>query len=680
MKHPAVKLVLLFFAMILVIGLVKPTWLRPLINRGRQDIQHIVLISIDTCRADHLSCYGCQRPTTPNIDAFAAQSVLFEDVVSPVPLTLPSHSSIMTGTIPPYHGVRDNMEYKLGDSQLTLAEILAKKGFKTASIISAFVLDSQFGLGQGFDYYNDSFEDEHKFLQISERRGQEVSRTANIWLEQNRDERFFLFLHYFDAHSDYRPPEPFASRFKDSPYAGEIAYVDNCIGQVIDKLKALGMYESSLIVILGDHGEGLGAHGENEHSFFIYQSTIKVPLIIKPPHSQNPRRVNQQVGLIDVMPTLLALLDIDSPAHIQGRDIGHLLENDSEPATTNETYYYCESLYPTKYGCNPLYGVTSGPWKYIWTTKPELYDLQSDAGETNNLITAHPAQAEDFKKRLRHILATQSSEHQDNILDLDAQSRTRLESLGYVAGKLDYTAEIDPKKDDPKDFIDYHRMSRQYTVYLENKKFKQAKKICIQILAKYKDLPGPYYMWGYVAFEQGLLAEAAEKFTKYVQSNPNDVKGQYRLGLSLAGTNRHKEATVHFRKAILLTPDDYMLYGNLGMSLSQLGKYDEAIKQFARLLHLHPDDPDAHANMAIAFALQNNIGEAINHYQQALRLRPNDLNVRINLGKALAQQNNLDEALHHWNIVLRSTDPNSAVHRQLRKLIADQLAKHGRTQ
>lgn len=645
---------------------------------GSREIRNVVLISIDTCRADHLSCYGYIRPITPNIDAVAAQSILFQDVVSPVPLTLPAHSSIMTGTIPPYHGVRDNMEYKLGDSQLTLAEILAKNGFKTAAIISAFVLDSQFGLARGFDYYNDRFEEEHKFLQISERRGREVSRLANTWLEQNRNERFFLFLHYFDPHSDYRPPEPFASRFKDSPYAGEIAYADDCIGQVIDKLKVLNIYDSALIIILGDHGEGLGQHGENEHNFFIYQSTIKVPLIIKPPHSQKPRKIDTQVGLIDIMPTMLEMLDIDAPPEIQGRDITALLEQNSNPAATKQTPYYCESLYPTKYNCNPLYGITSRPWKYIWTTKPELYNLQTDPGEKNNLIGAEPAEAENLQKKLKHILATQSSDHTDNILDLDAQTTARLESLGYVSGKLDDTAEIDPQKENPKELIDYHRMSRQYTIALENKNFNQAKKICERMLSKYKDITQTYYLWGYVAFEQGQIAEAAEKFTTFVNSNPDNAKGQYRLGLALARMNRHEEAIEHFRKSIRITPDDYMLYGNLALSLNQLGKYDEAVKQFEHLLRLRPDDPDAHANIAIALALQNKLDQAVYHYNQALRLRPDDPGVHINLGKAFAQQNSLDNALHHWNTALKLTAPQSPVQLQLRNLMAEQLAKHGR--
>ena len=225
-------------------------------------IRNIVLISIDTCRADHLSCYGFTRKTTPNIDAVAEQGILFENVMAPVPLTFPAHSTMLTGTIPPHHGVRDNTKYRFVDSNLSLAEILKEKGFATAAVISAVVLSSEVGLDQGFDTYDDEFEDSLVSVGIVQRRGEEVSRVGIEWLQQHRDEPFFLFLHYYDPHHDYSPPEPFASRFSDNLYAGEIAYTDYCIGQVIDQLKSLGLQDSTLLIITADHGELLGEHGD----------------------------------------------------------------------------------------------------------------------------------------------------------------------------------------------------------------------------------------------------------------------------------------------------------------------------------------------------------------------------------------------------------------------------------
>ncbi|MCH9022935.1 MAG: sulfatase, partial [Planctomycetes bacterium] len=217
-----------------------------------KQIRHVVLISIDTCRADYLSCYGYARPTTPNIDSVASEGLLFVNAISPVPLTLPAHCSMMTGTIPPTHGVHDNDGYRLGESHMSLAEIMRANGFKTAGFVSAFVLDSKFGLDQGFDHYDDEFNEEIEKNIITQRRGEETSRVAIKWLDENKDNNYFLFLHYYDPHAPYDPPEPFAGLYRENLYAGEIAYTDHCIGQVIAKLKSLGHYESTLIVITSD--------------------------------------------------------------------------------------------------------------------------------------------------------------------------------------------------------------------------------------------------------------------------------------------------------------------------------------------------------------------------------------------------------------------------------------------
>ena len=211
--------------------------------------RNVVLISIDTCRADHLSCYGYKQKTTPNIDALAAEGILFETVVSPCPMTLPSHASMLTGTIPVYHGVHDNLGYRLAESNITLAETLKDAGFTTGAAISAFVVDSQFGIDQGFEVFDDRFKTPIEGSKIEQRRGDETTGLCLDWLEENKDQRFFYFLHYYDPHSAYEPPEPFASTFAQNPYAGEIAFADHCIGQVITKLKKLDLYDSTLIII-----------------------------------------------------------------------------------------------------------------------------------------------------------------------------------------------------------------------------------------------------------------------------------------------------------------------------------------------------------------------------------------------------------------------------------------------
>ncbi len=257
-------------------------------NRG--EIRNVVLISIDTCRADYLSCYGFFRQTTPNIDAVAKEGILFKNVFSTSPITLPAHSSMMTGTIPPYHGVHDNYNYRLGDFNVTLAEILKENGFMTGAVVGCFVLNSRFGLDQGFITYDDDFDEETKEIGIPERSGQEVSDHGSQWIEEHCDDNFFLFLHYFDPHVPYNPPEPFKSTYIH-PYVAEIAYADHCIGQVIDKLKSLDLYDSTLIIITSDHGEALGAHQEQTHAYFIYNEVIKVSLIFKIPGKYRAKKL-----------------------------------------------------------------------------------------------------------------------------------------------------------------------------------------------------------------------------------------------------------------------------------------------------------------------------------------------------------------------------------------------------
>ena len=390
---------------------------------SQKQVKPVLLISIDTCRADHLSCYGFDLLTTPNIDKLAAKSIVFTNAVSPAPITLPAHASMMTGVIPPYHGVRDNMDCRLDETQVTLAEILKRADFKTAAIVSSFVLDAQFGLDQGFDYYNDSFINVRNAVGFNERRADETTELAVKWLDENADGKFFLFLHYFDPHVSYDPPAPFATQFQDDLYAGEIAYTDHCIGAVINKLKQLGLYDSSVIVITADHGEMLGEHGEQTHAYFVYQSAVRIPLILKAP-GVPPARVNDLVGLIDILPTICGVLDLDPPASVQGNDLSTYFGASQLLAERN---LYCESLVPTKYDAAALHGVVNNRWKYIHTTRPELYDLGRDPLETNDLAGQSVAKVAAFRQHLTTMLGeTTTRDSRQANTELDEQSLQRI--------------------------------------------------------------------------------------------------------------------------------------------------------------------------------------------------------------------------------------------------------------
>jgi arylsulfatase A-like enzyme/Flp pilus assembly protein TadD len=599
----------------------------------KDKIRHVILISIDTCRADHLSCYGYEKQTTPNIDEVARQGVLFEQAVTPVPLTLPAHTSMLSGTVPAYHGVHDNMEYQVSPANEMLAEILKPQGYRTAAFVSSFVLDAQFGMDHGFDSYDDEFEDEHSYMQISERRGEEITRLSRQWLEQHGNENFFLFLHYYDPHTDYRPPEPFASTFGKSSYDGEIAYVDHCIGGVLDKLKELGLYDSALIIITADHGEGLGEHAENEHSYFIYQSVMHVPLIIKPPHFKQVKIIKDYVGIIDIAPTILGGAGIEPPESIQGIDLSAAWSGDDFAG--GDRYFLCESFYPAKYGCNPLLGIVGAGYKYIQAPRPELYHLREDTAELNNLAPAQTYLARKYRSHLGKLLNEQiRPEKIDNKLKLDIESIRRLESLGYVAGSVEDSYNFDPDKLDAKDFIDYHRLSHDFSLAMDNHNFQDARQICVKMVELYPNVTNIHYKFGMVALKQGRLDESIRHHEILLEHFPLNAKAHAQMGEALIRAGRSEQALHHLEKALELNPDDDTARGNLGVALNQLERFSEAAEHFRRVLKNKPQNAYTHAGLALALSRQNQWEEAVHHYRLALELEPNDWEMHTNLGQS----------------------------------------------
>ena len=473
-------------------------------------IRNIVLISIDTCRADHLSCYGYPEQTTPNIDAFAQGATRFEKAITPVPITLAAHSSMLTGTIPPAHGVHNNIGYKLAPSNITLAELLKENDFHTSAIVSSFVLDQKWGLAQGFDTYQDSFKKElHSRFGI-ERKGDETTQAALDWLDSRRKEKSFLFLHYYDPHISYSPPEPFASKFAGNPYAGEIAFTDHCIGQVIQKLKDLRLYDSTLLIITGDHGEMLGEHGEATHTYFIYESAIRVPLIVKLPGQKEGAVITQPVGLVDIVPTICSLLKIDAPSQIDGMDLSPLLAG--EIPESYERYIYSESMGPVRIGVSPLMAISTDRWKYIQAPRPELYNLDADPGEEHNLVEQEHQRARILEDKLQEILEQSMREDTDNRIKLDDESLRRLESLGYIAGKAEGEIVFDGNKDDPKDFVHVFTQFHEVLRLRDEGKYKQAEEILLKLVAERPDVQELHIKLGDLAFLQNHYNQAIIRY------------------------------------------------------------------------------------------------------------------------------------------------------------------------
>lgn len=538
-----------------------------------KDIRHIVLISIDTLRADHLGCYGYSRKTSPNIDALAAESVLFNHTVAPVPLTLPSHCSMLTGTIPYYHKVHGNVNYRLSDSSITLAEVLHKNDFVTGAIVGAFVLDAQQGLDQGFDIYDDHLEGmAHIFLTKNERKAEEVTELANAWLEKHRNEKFFLFLHYFDPHYPYERHKRFwftslpSIALRRDEYDAEIAYTDHYVGKVIDKLKQMGLYDSALIILTSDHGESLHEHGEPTHSFFIYHSTVHVPLIVKLPGRSAAAKVNDVAGLIDIVPTVCGLLGIDSPPNIQGQDLSAYFQ--AEQPSSRDRYLYCESLTPTIYNAESLVGVVTNQYKYIYTTGPELYDLLEDRRETDSVIKKNPRIAKKLQGHLMQILGKTAPRDSGSKVELDEQSLRRLQSLGYVTGTIRDDFNFDQSRADPKELLDFHNSYVGLMDFLFEEEYGKAKKLARKLMSRRPEFHGIYMttIADVLAAhpdakvrdpeEAIAIAEHGAKLTKY-----QDAYNLNTLATAYAAAGRFNQAVKTAQEALKLAvaTDDYEL-------------------------------------------------------------------------------------------------------------------------
>jgi arylsulfatase A-like enzyme/Flp pilus assembly protein TadD len=398
----------------------------------------VVLITLDTTRADHLGCYGDASAATPNLDAFSKEAVRFDQAMAAVPTTLASHSTMFTGEYPPVHGVRYNGMFTLGDASVTIAERFRDAGFKTGAVPAAYPVFAKSGLAQGFDTYRDIFSEPgaDQLPSAAERKAEAVTRLGLETIRAAGKKRFFVWLHYYDAHYPYEPPFPFSSRFREHPYDGEIAYVDAQLGVLFAALRAEGLWDRIVVIVAGDHGEGLYEHGERMHAQLAYQTTLRVPLLVKAPGAKPGIVVAEPVSLADIAPTILDLAGLPIPAGLDGTSLREALRG-REPA--RRALYFETLAGSLSFGWSPIEGVRRGKWKLIRSSDPELFDLDSDPAETNNLYASEGTVAPDLQAAVDKILARgEHSEAPAQALaaPLDPAALTRLASLGYVGGTV----------------------------------------------------------------------------------------------------------------------------------------------------------------------------------------------------------------------------------------------------
>jgi len=554
-----------------------------------QDL-NILFITLDTTRADRLGCYGDQAAATPNLDGLASEGVLFEKTLAPIPLTLPAHSTIFTGTIPPFHGVRDNGGYTLDPRHETLAGLLKQRGgWSTGAFVAAYVLDARWGLNQGFDRYFDDFDlSKYKTIAMGDvsRLASEVIDAALPWLDQHASGRFFAWLHFYDPHTPYDPPEPFKTQYAAQPYRGEIAYVDSQLGRVFRWLEDRKLSDRTIIVALGDHGESLKEHGEGTHGLFVYDATLRVPLIIRAPFSKlRGRRVSSVVRSEDVMPTLLDLLGIPTPGAVQGRSLAPLMTGQSADLNLDA---YAESYYARfHYGWSELRALRAGRFKYIEAPRPELYDMDQDPGETRNLYEERKPLADRMAGELRRLESASSSpQAAAGPSSVDPETRERLAALGYIGTFVDTPRAPGEKLGDPKDKIELFNM-----------------------LLTAREATGP---------DAGKVS--LEQLEKVVAADPNII-------------------------------DAWMMMGN---EYSRRGDPARGITYYRRALQLKPDYDLATINMAHAYRQMGNYDAAITGYEQYLRTDPKNGYVHYQLGELLMDTGKVDKAAEQFNLALES--------------------------
>jgi arylsulfatase A-like enzyme/tetratricopeptide (TPR) repeat protein len=596
--------------------------------KSGQQPSRVILITVDTLRHDRLECYGYSQSRTPNINRLAADGVRFSNAICQVPLTLPSHCSILTGTHPVFHGVRDQAS-PLSPQHQTLAELLKAQGFSTAAFVSTFVLSSRFGLSQGFDSYDDTCDRDNGLSADGlERRGDRTLLRALEWMEKPANSRFFAWLHLYDPHTPYTPPEPYGRRYAARPYDGEIAFVDSLLGELIRFLEKKGWYSQTLLVLAADHGEDLGDHGEYTHGFFVYDSTMRIPLIIKTSGGKFAGKVvADAVESVDIAPTILQLLSLQGGPGMQGKGLfspgAHGLGRPE--AGLGETYYPFHH-----FGWSPLRFLRTERFKYVEAPKPELYDLQLDPGERTNLAGTRQTVVTELRGQLFERLGRFAASNTTSVAtrDVDIATLQKLRSLGYVGYRLrpgtTETAAYS-KFPDPKERLAVYN---RYQAALQEE-------------------------------ENGRIQEALRKYQELLRTDPSLIDAHIHLGLCYKRLGQYPKAIEQFKKVALLAPESSMVSYNLAHSYALAGKTDEAVAGFRRTLQLDPLESRAHTGLGIAYQLRGQLEQALIAYQRALEINPSDATALSNLGAAELSKRDIDKAIGYLRRALE-INPNNA--------------------
>ncbi len=582
---------------------------------------NLLLITIDTLRADHVGAYGASAAmpgATPTLDALAARGVRFDQVQTAVPLTGPSHATILTGQYPPVHGVRGNVVFTLGTAYPTIATLLKRRGFRTAAFVGAYPVAAAFGFNQGFDTFDEEFHETSPGEPGAERRANEVADAAIRWLATNHHTDpapFFAWLHFYDPHAPYDPPSPYRERFSGHPYDGEIAFADAQIGRVFDALRASGLDANTVIVVLADHGEGLGDHHELTHAILIYQSTMRVPLIIAGPGVPQNRVASTRAGTIDVLPTVMSLLGFDSDKSLLGQDLRPQMIGRPTAADA----LYAESLFG-RLNCHwaALRGWVKDDWKLVSGAGPELYNLTQDPGELRNLALVEPDRVRRMTEELQRglqRLAPRGDQATPN--PISAEQEQRLRSLGYAAGSGGGGALDDPRLPDPKTHVElYDRL--QAAGIASGPALARAFDDVVAITRLDPDNPFASGTLASMAYRHGSLVVAANAFARTLEIDPDRPGVRQNYGKLLRELGLDAESERQLRIAVEQSgADDSQTRISLAETLIALKKIPEADALITAVIGREPKNPDALTAKGHLLLAAGHAADALPYFEQA---------------------------------------------------------------
>jgi arylsulfatase A-like enzyme/Tfp pilus assembly protein PilF len=598
---------------------------------------NIVLITLDTTRADRMGFLGSERGLTPNLDGLARQSVAFSRAYAQVPLTTPSHTVILTGTYPEFNHV-NYMGDPLGKALPFLPEILHRNGYSTAAFVGALVLDPRKlapGFERGFDLYDAGFhrrrgtEDHYHSL---ERRGEEVVNRALAWLRKQPAGPFFLWVHLYDPHDPYSPPEPYKSRYSAKPYDGEIAYTDSAVAKLINGLRTQRLFDGTLIAVMADHGEAFGEHGENHHGIFLYDETIHVPLLFKLPGQHAAKRVAARVGLVDVAPSILQAVRLPIPAAMQGQSLLNFMKSDhiaaADQSADSELHraIYAESGYGhLSFGWSTLRAWRTGKYLYIEAPERELYDQSADPLAAHNLAPDSKAVADtaaaqlaEFSQKIKGSAAERTQ--------LSPEQNESLHALGYFSSNTGISSESDRERGpDPKERIGIANLLYEALVDMEQEQYQEAVPILEQVLEQEPNTPIAFLQLGRAYMSLKEYQKAVTPLRSLVEKKPDDAFARYELGCALVKSGNWDDALPHFEAAVSQVTGSSMMHFYLALVYQRTSRMDDAAKEFQSALRLDPNNFPANLLLGRLFVIQRRAPDALPYLLKATKLRPDSI-------------------------------------------------------